>query len=397
MVIKPKLKGSLALTNHPIGAKEFVKRQIDYIKSQDKYTGPKKVLIIGASSGYGLASRISLAFGAGADTIGVAFEKGIEGKRIGTAGWWNTIAFTEAAKEEGLTAKNFIGDAFSNEMKADVIKYIKEEFGGKIDLLIYSLASGMRTDPKDGVTYRSALKSTKGEIVGPSINIEKDAMEETTMGVATPEEIQSTVKVMGGEDWKLWVDALDEAGVLTDGFKTVAYSYLGPKVTYGIYKDGTIGAAKRDLEHTSDVLNDFLKKKYNGEAYVSLSKALMTKASAVIPIFPLYAALLYRVMKEKGIHEGTIEQKHRLLKDMIYGGKPEIDEERRLRPDNWEMREDVQAEVETLWDKVTPENFKEISDYEGARKEFMQLNGFDFDNVDYDADIDLEELAKLQP
>ena len=397
MVIKPRLKGSLALTNHPIGAKEFVKRQIDYIKSQDKYTGPKKVLIIGSSSGYGLASRISLAFGAGADTIGVAFEKGVEGKRVGSAGWWNTIAFNEAAKEEGLVSKNFIGDAFSDEMKADVIKYIKEEFGGKIDLLIYSLASAVRTDPKDGVTYRSALKSTKEEIVGPSINLEKEAMEETVMGVATPEEIHSTVKVMGGEDWKLWVDALDEAGVLTDEFKTVAYSYLGPKVTYGIYKDGTIGAAKRDLEHTSDVLNDFLKKKYNGEAYVSLSKALMTKASAVIPIFPLYAALLYRVMKEKGIHEGTIEQKHRLLKDMIYGGKPEIDEERRLRPDNWEMREDVQSEVEALWDKVTPENFKEISDYKGAREEFMQLNGFDFDNVDYDADIDLEELAKLQP
>ena len=340
MVIKPRLKGSLALTNHPLGAKEFVKRQIDYIKSQDKYTGPKKVLIIGSSSGYGLASRISLAFGAGADTIGVAFEKGVEGKRVGSAGWWNTIAFNEAAKEEGLVSKNFMGDAFSNEMKS---------------------------------------------------------MEETVMGVATPEEIHSTVKVMGGEDWKLWVDALDEAGVLTDGFKTVAYSYLGPKVTYGIYKDGTIGAAKRDLEHTSDVLNDFLKKKYNGEAYVSLSKALMTKASAVIPIFPLYAALLYRVMKEKGIHEGTIEQKHRLLKDMIYGGKPEIDDERRLRPDNWEMREDVQSEVEALWDKVTPENFKEISDYKGAREEFMQLNGFDFDNVDYDADIDLEELAKLQP
>ena len=397
MVIKPRLKGSLALTNHPIGAKEFVKRQIDYIKSQDKYTGPKKVLIIGSSSGYGLASRISLAFGAGADTIGVAFEKGVEGKRVGSAGWWNTIAFNEAAKEEGLVSKNFMGDAFSDEMKADVIKYIKEEFGGKIDLLIYSLASAVRTDPKDGVTYRSALKSTKEEIVGPSINLEKEAMEKTVMGVATPEEIHSTVKVMGGEDWKLWVDALDEAGVLTDGFKTVAYSYLGPKVTYGIYKDGTIGAAKRDLEHTSDVLNDFLKKKYNGEAYVSLSKALMTKASAVIPIFPLYAALLYRVMKEKGIHEGTIEQKHRLLKDMIYGGKPEIDDERRLRPDNWEMREDVQSEVEALWDKVTPENFKEISDYKGAREEFMQLNGFDFDNVDYDADIDLEELAKLQP
>ena len=397
MVIKPRLKGSLALTNHPLGAKEFVKRQIDYVKSQGKYNGPKKVLIIGSSSGYGLASRISAAFGAGSDTIGVAFEKGIEGKRVGTAGWWNTIAFTEAAKEEGLGVKNFMGDAFSNEMKEDVIKYIKEEFGGKIDLLIYSLASAVRTDPADGVTYRSALKSTEKEIVGPSINLEKEIMEETVMGVATPEEIASTVKVMGGEDWKLWIEALDKAGVLTQNFKTVAYSYLGPKVTYGIYKEGTIGAAKRDLEHTSDVLNDFLKKKYDGEAYVSLSKALMTKASAVIPIFPLYAALLYRVMKEKGIHEGTIEQKQRLLKDMMYGGKPEFDDQRRLRPDNWEMREDVQSEVEALWDQVTPENFKELSDYAGAREEFMQLNGFDFDNVDYDADINLEELAKLQP
>ena len=397
MVIKPRLKGGLALTNHPIGAKEFVKRKIDYIKSQDKYTGPKKVLIIGSSSGYGLSTRISLAFGAGAETIGVAFEKGVEGKRIGSAGWWNTIAFTEAAKKEGIPAKNFIGDAFSNEMKDEVIKYIKEEFGGKIDLVIYSLASGVRTDPKDGKTYRSALKSTKEEISGPTINFEKGTLEETTMGVATPEEIKSTVKVMGGEDWKLWIEALSDANVLANGFKTIAYSYLGPKVTYGIYKDGTIGAAKRDLEHTADVLNDYLKEKVNGEAYVSLSKALMTKASAVIPIFPLYAALLYKVMKEKGIHEGTIQQKHRLLKDMVYGNKPVIDSERRLRPDNLEMREDVQAEVEALWDKVTPENFKEISDYKGAREEFMQLNGFDFDNVDYNADVDIEELAKLRP
>ena len=283
------------------------------------------------------------------------------------------------------------------EMKDDVIKFIKEEFGGKIDLLIYSLASAVRTDPIDGVTYRSALKSTTKDITGPTINFEKEVMEETTMGVATPDEIKSTVKVMGGEDWKLWIEELDKGGVLSEGFKTVAYSYLGPKVTYGIYKEGTIGAAKRDLEHTSDVLNDFLKEKYNGEAYVSLSKALMTKASAVIPIFPLYAALLYKVMKEKGIHEGTIEQKHRLLTQMVYGNNPVIDEERRLRPDNWEMREDVQAEVEALWDKVTPDNFKEISDYAGAREEFMQLNGFDFDNVDYDADIDLDELAKLKP
>ena len=397
MIIEPKLKGSLALTSHPLGAYEFVKRQIDYVKKQEKYTGPKKVLIIGSSSGYGLASRISLAFGASADTIGVAFEKGVEGKRVGSAGWWNTIAVSEEIRKEGLVAKNFMGDAFSNEMKKDVIKYIKEEFGGKIDLLVYSLASAVRTDPNTGELYRSALKSTAKEITGPTINLEKETMDMGTMGIATEEEISSTVKVMGGEDWKLWIEFLDNAGVLTENFKTVAYSYLGPKVTYGIYKEGTIGAAKRDLEGTSDYLNDYLKTKYNGEAYVSLSKALMTKASAVIPIFPLYATLLYKVMKAKGLHEGTIEQKQRLFKDMMYGGKPELDSNRRLRPDNWEMREDVQSEVEQLWSQVTPENFKEIGDYKGVREEFMQLNGFDFDNIDYSADIDLEELAKLKP
>ena len=393
MVIKPRLKGSLALTAHPAGCEEFVKRQIDYVKKSDKYSGPKKVLIIGSSSGYGLASRISLAFGAGADTIGVAFEKGVEGKRVGTAGWWNTVAFTEEARKEGLIAKNFMGDAFSDEIKENVIEYIKKEFGGKIDLLIYSLASGVRTDPKTGITYRSALKSTTNEIEGPTINLEKENIENGKMEVATEEELISTVKVMGGEDWKLWIEALDKADVLTEGFKTVAYSYLGPKVTYGIYKEGTIGAAKRDLERTSNELNDYLGKKYHGEAYVSLSKALMTRASAVIPVFPLYAALLYKIMKEKGIHEGTIEQKHRLLKDMIYGDHKELDSDRRLRPDNWEMREDVQSAVENLWDKVTPENFKELTDYAGVREEFMNLNGFDFDNVDYNQDLDLDELA----
>lgn len=393
MVIKPRLKGSLALTAHPVGCEEFVKRQIDYVKKSDKYNGPKKVLIIGSSSGYGLASRISLAFGAGSDTIGVAFEKGVEGKRVGTAGWWNTVAFTEEAEKEGLIAKNFMGDAFSDEIKENVIEYIKNEFGGKIDLLIYSLASGLRTDPKTGITYRSALKSTTNEIEGPTINLEKESIENGKMEVATEEEMISTVKVMGGEDWKLWIEALDTAGVLTEGFKTVAYSYLGPKVTYGIYKEGTIGAAKRDLERTSNELNDYLGKKYHGEAYVSLSKALMTRASAVIPVFPLYAALLYKIMKEKGIHEGTIEQKHRLLKDMVYGDHKELDSERRLRPDNWEMKKDVQEAVEKLWDKVTPENFKELTDYSGVREEFMNLNGFDFDNVDYDADLDLDELA----
>lgn len=397
MIIKPKLKGSLALSNHPIGAKEFVKRQIDYIKKQEKYDGPKKVLIIGSSSGYGLSSRISLAFGAGADTIGVAFETGIERKRTGTAGWWNTIAFTEEAKKEGLNVKNFMGDAFSIEMKENVIKYIKENFGGKIDLIIYSLASAVRIDPITNTTYRSALKSTEKEIKGPTINMEKDSLEEATMGVATEEELNSTVKVMGGEDWEMWIKYLSDANVLSENVKTIAYSYLGPKVTYPIYKDGTIGAAKRDLEATADKLHEFLQEKYNGEAYISLSKALITKASSVIPIFPIYAALLYKVMKEKGIHEGTIEQKHRLLKDMIYGKNPEFDEFRRLRPDNWEMRKDVQEEVEKLWEIVTPDNFKEIGDYKGIKEEFMQLNGFGFDNINYDEEINLENLSKLQP
>lgn len=397
MIIKPKIKGGISLSTHPIGLKEFVKRQIDYVKSQEKYNGPKKVLIIGASSGYGLASRISLAFGAGADTIGVAFEKGVEGKRVGSAGWWNTIYFTEEAKKENLIAKNFNGDAFSNEMKKDVIDYIKNEFGGKIDLLIYSLASPVRQDPNTKETYKSALKSTEKVITGPTINFDKETLEESTMGVATEEEIKNTIKVMGGEDWELWIKQLDEAGVLSNNFKTVAYSYLGPKVTYGIYKDGTIGAAKRDLENTAVRLNNFLSEKYNGSAYISLSKALMTKASAVIPIFPLYAALLYKVMKEKGIHEGTIEQKHRLLKDMLYGENPVFDEEGRLRPDNLEMREDVQKEVERLWDIATADNFKEISDFEGTKLEFLQLNGFGFDNINYDEDVDIEELSKLKP
>ncbi len=398
MIIEPKVKGSILLTAHPEGCKKLVEEQIEYVKDNKSYEGSKKALIIGASSGYGLATRISLAFGGSkTDTIGVSFESGPRGKRTGTAGWYNNIAFKAEAEKEGLIAKNFIGDAFSFEMKDEVVKYIKEEFGGEVDLIIYSLASGKRTDPVDGVTYTSALKSTTGEVTGPTFDFDTDTLVQQTMDDANEDELKATVKVMGGEDWALWIKALANAGVLAKGAKTYAYSYLGPKITYGIYKDGTIGAAKRHLENTAEELDNLLKEKVQGEAYVTVNKALVTKASAYIPIFPLYGAILSKVMKKKGLHEGCIEQTHRLFVDMIYGNEPVLDELRRIRPDNWEMREDVQAEVEELWEQITDDNFKEFSDYAGYKDDFFRLGGFGVEGIDYTADVDLEELAKLKP
>lgn len=398
MIIEPKVKGSILLTAHPEGCKKIVEEEINYVKANKSYTGSKKALIIGASSGYGLATRISLAFGGSkTDTIGVSYESGPRGKRTGTAGWYNNIAFKEQAEKEGLVAKNFIGDAFSLEMKDEVVKYIKEEFGGEVDLVIYSLASGKRTDPIDGVTYTSALKSTTGGVTGPTFDFDNDTLVEQTMENATEEDLKSTVKVMGGEDWALWINALADAGVLSKGAKTYAYSYIGPKITYGIYKDGTIGAAKRHLEKTADDLNNLLAEKIDGEAFVAVNKALVTKASAYIPIFPLYGAILSKVMKEKDIEEGCIEQVHRLFADMIYGNEPVIDEARRVRPDNWEMREDVQKEVEELWKQITDENFKDLSDYAGYKDDFFKLGGFGVEGVDYTADVDLAEWAKLKP
>jgi enoyl-[acyl-carrier protein] reductase/trans-2-enoyl-CoA reductase (NAD+) len=398
MVVEPKVKGSLSLTAHPYGCREAVKRQVEYVKNAKQYKGSKKALIIGASSGYGLATRISLAFGGSkADTIGVSYETASNGRKTGTAGWWNNIFFKQEAEKEGLLAKNFVGDAFSYEMKDEVIKYIKEEFGGKVDIVVYSLASGVRTDPKTGITHKSSLKSRTGNITGPTLNIEKGCLEDKTMENATDEELEETVKVMGGEDWDLWVKALCEADVLASGCKTYAYSYLGPELISGIYRDGTLGAAKRHLEQTARELSIYLKEKIDGDAYVSVNKALVTKASAYIPIFPLYAALLYKVMKNMGIHEGTIEQTHRLFADMIYGDSPEIDDERRIRPDNWELRDDVQEKISEILKDINHENFKELSDYKGYVDDFMNMNGFGFDNVDYSEDIDLDELAKLKP
>lgn len=398
MLIQPKLIGNISKAAHPYGARQLVLDQIEYVKKNGTFKGAKKVLILGASSSYGLASRIALAFGSGADTIGVSFEKGIENEsKLATAGWWNNIFFKDEAEKNGLVAKNFIGDAFSHEMREKVIKYIKEEFGGKIDLLVYSLASGRRTDPATGITYNSTLKPIGHTVSGLNINLEKEELFIQEAEPASEKEIEDTVKVMGGEDWELWVNALLDADVLEDGFKTTLFSYIGPEVTQPFYRTGTLGRAKNHTEETSKKLNKLLQERVKGESIICVSKAVITKASAVIPVLPIYTAVLYKVMMEKHIHEDTIMHKYRFFKDMLYGNKRKIDEEGRLRPDNWEMRDDVQAEVKEIMDKITAENFKDIIDFEFFKNEFLKLNGFGYDEVDYDEDIDLDGLKKLNP
>ncbi|MFZ9035908.1 MAG: enoyl-ACP reductase FabV [Francisellaceae bacterium] len=397
MIIKPEiLRGCLMKNPHPLGCKAAIAEQIAYVQSRPGFNGAKKALIIGGSSGYGLASRIALAFGSDCDTICVSFENGLSAKRLGTAGWWNNIWFSETAREKGLIAKNFIGDAFSHELKQQVIDYIQNQFGGKIDVLIYSLASGQRNDPETGINHKSVLKSTVGDIKAPTLDLGNQSMVETTMGQANEEDIANTIKVMGGEDWQMWVDKLYDAGVLVDGFKTTAYSYDGSRPTIDIYKKGTIGAAKRHLEETSHALNDHLQS-INGESFITVAKALVTKASAYIPIFPLYGCALFKVMKEDGCHESCIEQIYRFMADMMYGEYRVIDDEGRVRPDNLEMQPHIQQQVEHIMAQLTSENFKAITDFAGFYHDFLALNGFDIEGVDYDADVDIDALSKLTP
>ncbi|MPW26379.1 enoyl-[acyl-carrier-protein] reductase FabV [Alkalibaculum sp. M08DMB] len=395
MIIKPVIKNNICIRVHPLGCKENVKRQIEYVESQESFKGPKNVLIIGGSSGYGLASRISLGFGCKSNTINVSFEVEPKKNKTGTAGWWNNVYFQHYAKKAGLKYKDFVGDAFSLEMKDQVMTYIKKEYG-KIDLLIYSLASNRRTDPYTGETYISTLKSINKEVKGYTIDINNELLKEEKMEAATPEEIQNTIKVMGGEDWKIWIDMLDEADLLNEGFKTVAYTYLGSPATYEIYHHGTIGMAKNHLDETAAVMNPILKKKYNGEALISASKAIVTKASVYIPIFPVYGAILYKLMKEAGTHEGEIEQKYRLFKDMIYGEQPIIDEVNRLRPDNLEQDEQLQEKVKEILANINNENLHELSDIKGFISDFMKINGFDFENVDYNEDVDMDALSEIE-
>lgn len=388
MIVKPKIRGFICITSHPDGCAAHVQEQIDYVKSQPKIeNGPKNVLVIGASAGYGLASRIVPAFSSGANTLGLFFEKPGSEKRTGSAGWYNTAAFEKAATAEGLFAKSLNGDAFSHDMKKQAIDIIQNEMG-KIDLVVYSLASPRRTDPDTGETYKSALKTTGGEYTNKTLNTDKGEVSEVSIGAATDEEIAHTIKVMGGADWELWMNALDDAGVLAEGVQTVAYSYIGPEITWPIYTDGTIGQAKKDVEKSCAKLNDTLSNKYGGKAYVSVNKALVTQASSAIPVVPLYISILYKEMKERGTHEGCIEQMQRLFADHMYSDDAKVDNNGRIRVDDWEMRADVQAAVEESWNKISNENFTDLADFKGYQDDFLKLFGFGMNGVDYDADTD---------
>ncbi len=388
MIVTPKIRGFICTTAHPDGCAANVRSQIDYVKSRPRLANPPgKVLVIGASTGYGLASRIVPAFGGGAATIGVFFEKPGIDRKCGSAGWYNSVAFEEAAAEAGLYARSFNGDAFSNEIKESVIAAIKADLG-QVDCVIYSLASPRRTDPGDGETYRSVLKPIGQSYSQKNVNTDTGEVHPITIEQASQEEIDHTIKVMGGEDWELWINALSVAGVLADRFTTVAYSYIGPDLTYPIYTNGTIGRAKEHLEESASRMNDTFGE---GTAYVSVNKALVTQASSAIPVVPLYISLLYKVMKENGTHEGTIEQIQRLFSDHLSSpGSPKLDEKDRIRIDDWEMREEVQSAVADAWEKVTTENLEALSDFAGYKSEFLRLFGFGLEQVDYEVETETE-------
>lgn len=385
MVVQPKVKGFMCTTAHPEGCKAAVKEQIEYVKAQPKTKGPKKVLVIGASMGYGLASRIAVTYSCDADTIGIIFDKAGKEKRTASAGWYNTAAFEEFAAADGYYAKSINGDAYSQEIKDETISLIQKDWG-KVDMVIYSIAAPRRTAP-DGKTYRSVLKTIGEEYTNQTIDLLTNEISEVTIPTADEEEIEATVKVMGGEDWKLWMKALKEAGVLADNAVTVAYSYIGPKLTHPIYYDGTIGQAKKDLYKTADELQEEI----DGlRAYVSVNKAVVTQSSAAIPIVPLYISLLFKVMKEKGLHEGCIEQMYRLVHDRLCCEEVVTDENRLIRLDDYEMKPEVQDAVADLWKQVSKDNIGEIGDIGGYWQEFYEIFGFRMDGVDYEADVNIQ-------
>jgi enoyl-[acyl-carrier protein] reductase/trans-2-enoyl-CoA reductase (NAD+) len=386
MIIKPRVRGFLCVTTHPTGCEANVQKQITHVKSQGPIVGgPKRVLVIGSSTGYGLASRITAAFGAGASTLGVFFEKEGTERKPGTAGWYNSAAFHKFAETEGLYAKSINGDAFSDEIKHRTIETIKADLG-QIDLVVYSLASPRRQHPVTGVVHNSTLKPIGGDTVQKGVNTDKEEIQDFHLEAASQEEIDNTVAVMGGEDWQMWIEALGAAGVLANGAKTTAYTYIGEKVTWDIYWHGTIGAAKKDLDKRVLAIREQLAAG-GGDARVSVLKAVVTQASAAIPAMPIYLAILFKVMKERGIHEGCIEQVNGLFRDSLYGESPYHDEEGRLRADRRELDPEIQTEVAAIWDQISTENLRDISDFEGYKREFLQLFGFEIDGVDYEAEV----------
>lgn len=395
MVIKPKVRGFLCTTTHPEGCAANVRRQIEYTQAQGAISeGGLRVLVIGASTGYGLASRITAAFGCGASTLGIFFEKPGTEKKPGTAGWYNSAAFHQQAQEAGLYAKSINGDAFSDEIKQIAIDTIREDLG-QIDLVIYSLAAPRRVHPKTGVVYSSTLKPIGAPCVQKGVNTDKEQVQDFRLEPATEQETLDTVAVMGGEDWQMWVDALDQAGVLAPGAKTTAYTYIGDKLTWDIYWHGTIGAAKKDLDKRVIDIRQQLAA-HHGDARVSVLKAVVTQASAAIPAMPIYLAILFKVMKARGTHEGCIEQIQHLFRYGLYAEAPSYDEAGRLRADALELDPQVQAEVADLWAQIESDNLATLSDFAGYKREFLQLFGFEVDGVDYDAEVDpVVEIANL--
>jgi enoyl-[acyl-carrier protein] reductase/trans-2-enoyl-CoA reductase (NAD+) len=389
MIIKPKVRGFVCVTAHPTGCAAHVQQQIDYVKSKGPIkNGPKKVLVIGASTGFGLGSRITAAFGSGAATLGIFFERPSEEGRPATPGWYNTIAFTNAARAAGLYAANLNGDAFSDDIKKQALEIIARDLG-QIDLVVYSLASPRRTHPRTGVVHKSTLQPLGAPYTNKTVDTDKGIVSEVTIEPADEAGVADTIAVMGGEDWEMWMQALLDAKLLAPGATAISYSYIGPVHTWPIYKDGTIGRAKIDLERAAKSIDAKLKAAVGGRAFISVNKALVTQASSAIPVVPLYISILYRVMKAKGLHEATIEQMQRLFATQLYNGnQPAFDSEGRVRVDDWEMRDDVQAEVSALWPQVTTENLAELTDIDGYRIEFLKMFGFGLAGVDYDADVE---------
>lgn len=383
MIIKPRAKNFICTTAHPEGCKESVYQQIQYIKSQPQTNSKLRTLVIGSSTGYGLASRICAAWSDGAPTIGVCFEKPATGNRTATAGWYNTVAFEEYAKQDGLYAKTIIGDAYSTQVKEEVMELIRKDLG-QIDLLVYSLAAPRRT-MQDGTIYTSALKTVGEPFTSKSLDLEKRMLTEKTVNPASEQEIEATVHVMGGEDWSDWMYALKEANLLSENARTVAYSYIGPEMTYPIYREGTIGQAKNHLYHIA------LKLSADGiPAYVSVNKAVITQSSSAIPAVPLYISILYRIMKENGTHENTIQQMYRLWNEYLLKEEPATDIPNRIRIDDLEMRQDVQDKVIEYWNLITDENLEDYADIAGYWKEFYQMFGFEYENIDYEQDVEAD-------
>ena len=388
MIIKAKTRGFICTTAHPTGCEANIKQQIAQVKADGPVTnGPKKVLVIGASTGYGLASRITAAFGSGAATLGVFLEKPATEKKTGSAGWYNSGAFEKLAHAEGLYAKSINGDAFSNEMRNKAIEIIKKDLGS-VDLVVYSLASPVRKLPDTGETIRSVLKPIGETYKATAVDTSKDILIDAEIEPATKEEIQNTITVMGGEDWELWMSALKDADVLAKGVKTVSYSYIGTDITWPIYWHGALGKAKEDMDRAAAAIRNSLTD-INGTANVAVLKSVVTQASAAIPVMPLYIAIGFKVMKDLGIHEGCIEQINRMFRSQLYNdGNVELDDSARIRMDDWELRDDVQNSVKEIWPQVSNENIFEITDYRGYKNEFLKLFGFGVEGVDYETDVD---------